>query len=168
METSIQIREINTKDDPGLEQVKHLFEDMYGYMEETGLNLGLSEDGASIWLAAAVQGLGRFGTLCIASSNEDIVGFAHGSIRLTPDYLGTRKVGVITHIFVAEEYRGNGVGENLVESLEKWFENKDVHSVELQVLVNNKAGISFWEKLGYPQELLQHRKPGNQLRNTGE
>ena len=103
MQSGVQIITITEKDDPALEQVKVFFNDMYAYMEKTGLKLGLSDDGASAWLRAVVQGLGRFGTLCIASTGKDIIGFAHASIRLTPDYLGNRKVGVISHIFVAED-----------------------------------------------------------------
>ena len=163
MPSGIVIKEITDKNDPALNRVLDLFSDMYSFMEDTGLRLSLAEDGAFAWLKGLVSGLGRFSTLCIAGLDDEIIGFAHGSIRLTPDYLGSRKVGVITHIFVVEQYRGDGVGENLVKALEKWFKGKDVHSVELQVLVGNKKGIAFWEKLGYPVELYQHRKAGDKI-----
>lgn len=163
MPSVIIIKEIIDKNDPAFKSVQALFSDMYSYMEANGLNIGLAEDGATSWLSGVKQGLGRFGTLCIASSGEEIIGFAHGSIGLTPDYLGNKKVGVITHIFVDGEYRGKGVGEKLVKQLEVWFRAREVHSVELQVLADNKAGISFWEKLGYPAELYQHRKAGNKI-----
>ena len=163
MQAGVQIREVLAKDDPAFEKVEVLFSDMYDYMSGTGLNIDLAEEGAASWLKGVVQGLGRFGTLHIASIHDKLIGFAHGSIRLTPDYLGSRKVGVITHIYVDGEYQGKGVGEKLVRALEEWFRDKQVHSVELQVLASNKAGIAFWEKLGYPLELYQHRKDGNKI-----
>jgi ribosomal protein S18 acetylase RimI-like enzyme len=163
MQAGTQIREILSKDDPALEKLESLFSAMYDYMSGSGLNIDLADDGAATWLKGAVQGLGRFGTLHVASIQEEIIGFAHGSIRLTPDYLGSKKVGVITHIYIDAEYRGRGVGERLVKELESWFKDKDVHSVELQVLAGNKRGIAFWEKLGYPLELNQHRKDGKKI-----
>lgn len=163
MTQKINIREIIHGDDPAIIKLEALFRDMYRYMDNHGLKLELAEKGERKWLDGVIKGLGRFGVLQVAENGEAVVGFAHGSLRLTPDYLDSRKVGVITHVFVVEEYRGNRVGEDLVKGLEKWFASKDVHSVELQVLSGNKNGIAFWEKLGYPLELQQHRKAGTEL-----
>lgn len=153
-----QIREIRTADDPAWEAVKSLFPDMYGYMSGKGLMLELAGDGPENWVASVKKGLGRFGVLFISFRGEEITGFAHGSIRLTPDYLGNKKIGVITHIHLKEQYRGRGTGEKLVEELEKWFETQDVHSIELQVVGRNTPAMGFWEKLGYATELVQYRK----------
>jgi GNAT superfamily N-acetyltransferase len=163
MPHNITFREITRSDDPALARVEELFYDMYRYMNTHGLMIELAERGNMKWLDGIRKGLGRFGILLLAQKDEKVFGFAHGSIRLTPDYLGTLKVGVITHIYIEKEYRGKGVGERLVKGLEKWFAGKEVHSVELQVLSANKKGISFWEKLGYPLELNQHRKAGSEL-----
>lgn len=163
MPEQVNIQELTQADDPALNRVTELFIDMYHYMNEHGLLLPLAEGGEKKWLEGILKGLGRFGTLLIAETDKDVIGFAHGSIRLAPDYLGNKKLGLITHIYVDREYRGRGVGESLVKKLEKWFKEKDVHSVELQVLAANKSGIAFWEKLGYPVELLQHRKAAKEL-----
>ena len=163
MPEEFSIRTLNAGDDHELFLVERLFQSMYDYMEEHGLIIGLADDGASKWLKGAKKGLGRFGVIYIASTGDDIKGFAHGSIRLTPDYLGNKKVGVITHIFVEDEYRGKGIGEKLIRGLEKWFVENEVHSMELQVLSANQKGIVFWKKLGYHSELLQCRKPGSAL-----
>lgn len=163
MTQNITIREIPHGDDPTLPKVEDLFCDMYAYMNDHGLRMELAEKGEQKWLDGIRKGLGRFGVLLVAEMEGEVLGFAHGSVRLTPDYLGNKKVGVITHIYVDGQYRGKGAGESLVKGLEKWFAGKDVHSVELQVLAGNKSGIAFWEKLGYPLELNQHRKAGTEL-----
>lgn len=161
MPDTVQIKEILRKDDPLLQDAEQLFGAMYEFMAGNGLKIQLPPEGARKWIENISKGLGRFGVLYVATLNGITAGFAHGSIRLAPDYLGNVKVGVITHIFVREESRGKGTGEKLVRALEAWFREKEVHSVELQVLVNNERGIAFWERLGYPPELLQCRKPGS-------
>jgi len=158
MPDRINIRELTDKQDAVLEEVKVLFQEMYSYMETHGLMLGLASEGAEKWLNGITKGLGRFGVLYLASSNGKLIGFAHGAIRLIPDYLGNLKTGVITHVFVSKEYQAQGTGEELVHELEQWFKEQKVHSVELQVLADNHPAIGFWKKLGYQPELLQCRK----------
>jgi ribosomal protein S18 acetylase RimI-like enzyme len=163
MTQNIIIREIPHGDDPAMIKVEQLFFDMYAFMNDHGLRLGLTEKGEQKWLDGIRKGMGRFGVLLVAEQEGKVLAFAHGSVRLTPDYLGNRKVGVITHVYVDGEFRGGGIGENMVKGLEDWFREKEVHSVELQVLSGNKSGIAFWEKLGYPLELKQYRKAGTEL-----
>ena len=152
------ILEIMTADDPAWEAVKSLFADMYDHMAGKGLMLGLSDEGPEKWAASVKKGLGRFGVLFVSMQEEEVCGFAHGSIRLTPDYLDNRKTGLIAHIHVKEEYRGRGTGKKLVEALEKWFAASNVHSIELQEVGGNTPAMGFWEKLGYARELVQYRK----------
>ncbi|MCK4568801.1 MAG: GNAT family N-acetyltransferase [Bacteroidales bacterium] len=162
MPDKFEILELTDKQDPALEQVTGLFSEMYTYMQEHGLMLELSEDGAQKWIASVKKGLGRFGILYISLHNNKISGFAHGSIKLIPDYLGSKKTGVINHVYVISDHRNAGVGKALVQSLEKWFSGLEVHSLELQVLFGNLPAVSFWDKLGYHRELLQCRKMGEE------
>ncbi len=110
MPEEFSIRELFAGDDHEFVMVEKLFQAMYDYMEKHGLIIGLAKEGASKWGKGAKKGLGRFGVIYIASKGDEIIGFSHGSIRLTPDYLGNKKVGVITHIFVEGENRSKGVG----------------------------------------------------------
>ena len=152
------IREITDSNDPAWEVVEVLFEEMYQFMAEHGLGLPLTEGGASQWIGSVKKGLGRFGLVFICADDDEITGFSHGSIKLSPDYLGNKKIGVITHVHVKDKHRTKGSGTALVKALEQWFEKQQVHSVELQVLSANNYAIRFWEKLGYSQELHQYRK----------
>ncbi|MDH5570133.1 MAG: GNAT family N-acetyltransferase [Gammaproteobacteria bacterium] len=154
----INIVEIN-KGDPYMDQIERLFSDLYQYMSGTGLQMQIVEDGASIW-RSSIEKLtgGRYGMLYAAISDEKVIGFAHGSIRYSAEFMGGLKVGHITHLFVLPDYRKTGIGNDLISYLEKWFLSKDVHSYELQVLCDNTLGINFWERNGYKKELLQMRK----------
>jgi len=155
---SINIREISDRQDPALEIVEGLFLDMYEYMNQHGLMLDLADGGQQRWIEAVKKTMGRFGVLLICTLGDETIGFAHGSVRISPDYLGNLKIGVITHIHLMDKFRGQGAGIALVRSLEQWFADNEVHSVELQVLSENHPAIGFWKNLGYHNELLQCRK----------
>jgi ribosomal protein S18 acetylase RimI-like enzyme len=158
MPDNFSIREIISKEDPTINQVEQLFLDMYEYMQHHGLLLGLADKGEKKWMDSVLKGLGRFGVLYISTVDKEITGFAHGSIRLSPDYLGNKKLGVITHVHLKEKYRAHGAGKAMVKKLEEWFSDQDVHSIELQVLGDNIPAIGFWQKMGYRNELVQCRK----------
>lgn len=154
----LRILEVN-KDDAYMDQIEILFAELYDYMANTGLLMPLIPHGEKLWRKSIEKLIGgRFGTLLAAVTGETVVGFAHGAIKFSPDYMGGLKVGYITQIFVSPEYRAKMIGKKLVEALEEWFKSKGVHSYELQVLCGNNNGMRFWESLGYKKELLQMRK----------
>ena len=156
--TEIEYRRIEEPEDRVLEQVKQLFNDMYSQMHDHGLMLDLDPDGADKWIISLKRTLGRFAVLQIACQGEEVIGFAHGSLSLAPDYLGSKKIGVVTHIYVKPDYRSRKVATGLLDGLENWFKNQKVHSVELQVLSQNLEAMNFWRKMGYKSELFQFRK----------
>lgn len=115
----------------------------------------LSPDGASLWLKGATAGLERFARLSVAEVDGRVVGFAHGTVRLLPDYIGGGAVGTVTHVYVAETARRLGVARLLMDSLEEWFSAKNVARVELTVVSGNEAGRAFWKASGYEVALHQ-------------
>lgn len=160
MTGDLNIREIKINSDPALKDVEHMFGMLY---EEESQGIELAEQGAQIWLRGVMKGAGRFGVLLLASLEGQNIGFAHGNLRILPDYYGNLKVGFISHVYVKEKYRGKGFAVKLVKGLEEWFAAKEVHSVELDVLTNNQAGTAFWKKMGYSVELYRSRKMGSEL-----
>ena len=161
MMSDIKIIEI-TKGSQIMDQVEDLFADLYDYMEDTGLQMPLVDGGEKKWRNSIEKLVGgRFGILLGAISNEKLIGFSHGAIRYSADYLGGLMVGYITHLFVMPEFRSSRIGYKLLSDVEDWFDSKGVHSYELQVLCDNSLGIRFWEKMGYKRELLQMRKSRN-------
>lgn len=154
----IVITEVN-KDGIYLDQIESMFARLYSCMSDTGLLMPLVPGGEKLWRKSVEKLIGgRFGMLLAAITGEKAVGFAHGAIRFSSDYMGSVKVGYITQIFVSPEYRSKNIGKMLVRTLEEWFKDKGVHSYELQVLCGNDNGVGFWESLGYKKELLQMRK----------
>lgn len=161
--TKVAIREISDENDLSLGQVKRLFELMYDEMSSQGLIIPLAKDGAEIWIESVKKMINRLGVLFIAVQDEKVIAFANGIIRYAPDYLGSLKIGSITHVYVSPENRNTKIGYELVEKLENWFLNKKVSSVELQVIFNNLKGIGFWKHCGFKEELIQFRKKINNV-----
>ena len=147
-----------------------LFTDMYRYMDEHGLSMTLAPGGAGLWLKTQMPMLGKLNTVVCAwqevntsmefPEGRRMVGFAAGSIRMSPAHLGGLKGGAITHIYVRPDLRGEGVGEELYRALSSWFTSKEVAYLELEVLEANEGARTFWKKLGYRSEyLVMRRKP---------
>ena len=53
---------------------------------------------------------------------------------------------------VLDKYRGQGIGTNLFEQLEKWAIRQNVHRMELTVVTHNEAGLALYKKRGFEIE----------------
>ena len=145
-------------DNNRLVEIADLYRKFYEGMNSQGLLLPLVDGGELQWIQSIKTTLGRFNQLYAAIFSDQIIGFAYGTIRFTPPYIGGERVGFVGGLYVLPEYRSKGIGEQLYNHLETWFKTKKTHSFELQVLCGNHSGMKFWEKLGYQRELLQMRK----------
>jgi GNAT superfamily N-acetyltransferase len=67
-------------------------------------------------------------------------------------------MGYISHCFVREETRGQGVAAALALAAEAWFQDRGVTFIELRYSLSNKAAAAVWEKLGYAPQRLTCRK----------
>ena len=162
MHDKLTIREISGSHDPALKDVVRMFQAMYDE-DWDGQSLDLAKDGPEVWLKGVTKGLGRFVVILVAETGGKNIGFAHGNLRILPDYFGNHKVGFISHIYIDGIARKKGVGKLLVRRLETWFAEKQVHSVELDVLLSNPTGLAFWESMGYTAEMRRCRKKGSNL-----
>lgn len=139
-------------------EVVGMFNALYEHMDQTGLKMPLVDGGAERFINGIKRNLGKNYFLLVAKENEEFVGFGIGTLRLAPPYLGSVRVGAITHAYVAEGHRGKGIAAQLFQKIESWLTAKDVHSLELEVLVENEGAVSLWKRLGYEPELLKMRK----------
>jgi len=157
MEVEISLASKNTSPST-FRQVEVLFKQLYEEMDQQGLQLSLQTNGSEIWIRQLKKTLGRFQSLVIAEELGNVIGFGVGAIRLAPEYLEIKKVGLITHINIVPEKRRNRIGKKIVNELEAWFSENQVDSIELEVLANNKSGARFWELLGYQKNLIRMQK----------
>jgi GNAT superfamily N-acetyltransferase len=158
MSTEPEIIVISEPDDPRLEQILPMFEDLHEVMNEHGMLLKLAPGGARIWLDGFRQGLERFSRMVVSEHNGRVVGFTCGSIKLTPEYLGGEKIGHWTHLYVDHGYRLSGVARRMTSVLHDWFTAKGVKNVETQVVVEHPSSVPFVESFGYEMEWFNFRK----------
>lgn len=71
----------------------------------------------------------------------------------------TRHVATLG-MFVAESWRGRGVGTALLAEAFRWAHLHDVEKIELTVYPHNEAAIALYRKFGFDEEgrLVRHAK----------
>ncbi len=158
LKNKIEILAVKPGDSKRLKEVASMLEEMYREMLEMGLMTGLAEKGAEKWISGMESTLGKLSYLLVAVREDKIIGFAHGSLRFMPEYLGGELTGNITHIYLERDFRSMGIGEDLLEKLEEWFRHKKVASIDLEVLPANEKAKNFWLGKGYDTELIKFRK----------
>jgi ribosomal protein S18 acetylase RimI-like enzyme len=158
--TVTRIEFIATASDPRIEAIGALVQAMYDEMQELGPLVPLATNGARIWLDGISTGLERFGRLCIAIKENEVVGFAHGAVKLLPEHQGGARIGHITHVHVMPAHRRSGIARELVASLDAWFNAKGVVGTEIHIVVGNEQAKAFWTRLGYMPELIQYARRG--------
>jgi len=151
-----EIRCITSSEEaPVYNRVAYLFSEMHDYMDDKGLVNKLVDNGEYLWINTVKRTLGKFNVIVVAIQEGLIVGFAAGNIRVLPNYLGNKKVGYISHMFVSDKYKNKNIGNKLLEKLEDWFSEKSVQHIELEVLIQNEAACRFWKKKGFITDNLR-------------
>lgn len=53
---------------------------------------------------------------------------------------------------ILKEHRGKGVGTDLFNKMEQWALSHNMHRLELTVIIDNSAGVSLYNKMGFEIE----------------
>ena len=80
-------------------------------------------------------------TCFVAEENGELIGV------IMSGHDGRR--GFIHHTTVRDEYRGKGIGKELVDSALAALEKEGIHKVALVAFEKNALGNAFWEKIGF-------------------
>lgn len=94
-------------------------------------------------------GKGR-GAAFVAVDGGRLAGFISCTIEDSqPDRVPDRHA-TIGHLFVDPDYRRNGIGRQLFESLSAWAQEQDsVSHFEMPVLAADASAAEFWRSLGF-------------------
>ena len=84
-------------------------------------------------------------------------------------YLRTPHVGTI-EMFVAKEFRGRGIGSNMLKFALKWCKQRSsLRKVDLSVFADNKGAVALYQKFGFEEEGRlkgAYREVDNRLRDN--
>lgn len=127
------------------------------HFQKTGYLLPSPEDIGQLWLDSFVRTLGRFSILYVAEVNDRVIGFILARIKRLPPYMGGAMVGEISDMWIEENFRRLGIGKQLSILCLDWLKEQKVHSVEIQVLVGNKASWKLYEGFGFVRDYWHAR-----------
>ncbi len=82
----------------------------------------------------------------VAMEDHAVIGFIHIAEEKTPPYdcFVPHKFAVVVDLFVKDNFRGKGVGDQLFEAAKQWAKARKLDYLELNVLAENEIGIRFY------------------------
>ncbi len=153
--SEIQIRAAEESDLPS---IRALWSQLDGFHRQLGMAFPEIKDSAEKWQSSFERTLGRFSFLWLAEKEGEVAAFLLARVKQSPAYLGSTQIGEISDLFVAKKFRGNDIGEKLVEIAMKKFQEMEMHSVEVQIQAGNDRGLDFWQRQAFDLDLSQVRK----------
>lgn len=93
----------------------------------------------------------------VAEHNDKVIGSGYGQIRNRKGYFIQQQLGFIGFLFVAEEYRGQGVNQSILAELSSWFTSKNIEEIRLKVYEKNPRAIRAYEKAGFEKHIIEMR-----------
>ena len=85
----------------------------------------------------------------VALDGDKVVGASHARIDKYPPVYKNETYGYVGFMAVKDNCQRQGVGEQMLSEIFKWFKSRGIHRVELRVRVKNELGYSFWKKHGF-------------------
>ena len=98
------------------------------------------------------------GLVLCGTVDDVVIGYACGRAE---DLADSRRLGVITDLFVEPEARAVGVGERMMDELLAWFRTRGCVGVDAMALPGARETKNFFEESGFSARLLvMHHKLG--------
>jgi ribosomal protein S18 acetylase RimI-like enzyme len=85
----------------------------------------------------------------VAEMSDKVIGYVLALVLPNPPTFAVPTYGFIGEMAVTREHRRCGAGKALWERACLWFRRKGVKSVQLNVSPLNKAGLAFWDSVGF-------------------
>ncbi len=93
------------------------------------------------------------GKCYLAIENNKVIGLIMGYVRKYDeyDYLDYKcpRCGEISELIVSKIARSKGIGQELIQKIEKYFKSIGCEYINVDVFAYNKNAINFYEKNGY-------------------
>jgi ribosomal protein S18 acetylase RimI-like enzyme len=93
----------------------------------------------------------------IAESNSKIVGFLTGSTWSEATMKDHQLIGQLENIFVMDDFRGQGIGSELIKKFVGWAKNKGAVRLIIVASHLNKKAIGLYKKMGFVDHTIKLR-----------
>lgn len=88
-----------------------------------------------------------------------VIGYLMAEESLRPPVYKEERIGTVVEICVRGKHRNKGVGEELLDEIEKWFINRGITRIECIISNFNEISKGFWFKNNYkPYNLMCVKK----------
>ena len=160
----MKIIEFNTKYS---EQVKDLLVELQLYivgLDEFGLNIITDEFRETYFVNTFNELNSHDGKMFLAVSDdrESVFGLICGYIHKYDesdkiDYV-CPKTGIVSELIISEKYRRMGIGQALIDAIEKYFTDCGCEYSKIDVFAYNKGAKKLYEKNNYVDRLIPMSK----------
>ncbi len=89
--------------------------------------------------------------ILVAELNEKIVGYIWGYVQT----IMKDKIGKIQELIVTSKHRKKGIGGELTQKMLEFFKREGCIYSEIEVFVENKPTVKFYEKIGFKKRLYK-------------
>lgn len=98
--------------------------------------------------------------ILIVTSEEKSVGYVLGRVYEEARYAdnGTGLIGLIDELYIDYDFRGNGLGQILLDETMIWFKAKGISRVKIHTYKWNTKAMEIYEKNGFNAYLVSYEK----------
>jgi ribosomal protein S18 acetylase RimI-like enzyme len=89
----------------------------------------------------------RLGCVWIFRDGTKAIGYVLLSFNFDLEFGGFE--GLVTDLFVHDDYRGRGLGKRALEMVDEYCQSVGIATVELQVVEDNQEAQAFYRKIGF-------------------
>ena len=97
------------------------------------------------------------GCIVVADHDSKLVGCGAITLEKAREYFHYERVGHLKMMYVATEYRGQGINQSIMKHLIEFAKQQDVNDFKLTVYPENTSGIRAYQKLGFYSALVEMR-----------
>jgi len=97
----------------------------------------------------------------IVTIDKKPVGYIIGFINQQHPIFDFGNEGLIDDFYITPSFQQNGYGEKVYMQLIKWFKEKNIKRINLNVYQNNTKGSSFWSKHNFNTQFNRMSKELN-------
>lgn len=115
--------------------------------------------GASFFTGKLVKDAAtKEGSIFVAEFNDNVIGFIGGYIhKQTKEELKEikkAKVGVISEFYIADNFRKQGVGRQLLQKMEDYFRSQNCTVINIELFALNSLARNFYSRHNYQDRSL--------------
>ena len=94
----------------------------------------------------------------VAHVDGKLAGFGLGTIQETGALMVPQKIGYVSLLVVAAQFRNVGVGNAVWDGMRAWFLSNGIDEVELYTEIGNELANGFWDRRGFRPLLVRRRR----------